>query len=912
MAIVFGYMTPAAFAAFPSTFTSTVFVANVPTGSNSETLTHTDVSPNVVEVKATRTIEVQSLPANNSTVKVGTCTITFRNIGWSTSDELDCSDDDATIDRNTGPTNNARPVTSIAGRIRALNNVGSSNHGTLVLSGSGAEAIFTTSPSFVENTATSIGLSGTAVDNSVFSVNSVASVVPVKQETTITVGWTIDIGDTFTVSSAPLGTASFVAVTALASDVATGLNAAIQWHINYPTRNYTTSVLGDTITLTAKTAGTAFTTLTPTTTNFPGVAQVVEFTPDAPTDGLTYRATINGVDYDYTVIGTRTILEVVTALQPLMDANADVSCTQDGSKITCTANVPGTPFTHSATVVDITAPEIDNSALIYTVWSVSAAWAIVTFSSPIATDIDPTNPAVSCLPASGSLFLLGMTTVTCSSTDTAWNTGSENYTVDVVDTTDPVLTTPEIITLEATGASTPSTLIGATATDNVDVSPIITYDPTSLSLGETTVTVTATDAAGNDISGTTIVTVEDTTAPTLTLAGNNPYDLYINGIFVEQGFQALDIVDGDISANVTVDGEDFDTGTLGEHIITYSVTDAQGNEASVSRTVNIVNNIKPIIYKLGLSPYTAERLSSYVDAGATAVDRDGADITSSIVVSGWDYNTISVGSYDIYYDVTGAELGNLTGTNIADQAKRVVHVVDTTAPTATVAYSTTAPTNTSVIATISPSEDVTVTNNGGLMTYTFTENGSFTFEFEDGSGNSGSVVATVTNIDTVDPEIVQEGDDYSVMAISPDTITVLFDSELQNNLTHMPSISDFTVYNDVDQSGASSLWDVEYDIESVSYTSSPSLVTITLVDGLQSGDYPRLAVMPTSTSLVDLADNFFNNGNSADYPVLDKIAPTITLLWESSVSITRGDSFYWWWCYLCRCSWCELCCHCFW
>lgn len=97
------------------------------------------------------------------------------------------------------------------------------------------------------------------------------------------------------------------------------------------------------------------------------MAQVVEFTPDAPTDGLTYRATINGVDYDYTVIGTRTILEVVTALQPLMDANADVSCTQDGSKITCTANVPGTPFTHSATVVDITAPEIDNSALIYTV-----------------------------------------------------------------------------------------------------------------------------------------------------------------------------------------------------------------------------------------------------------------------------------------------------------------------------------------------------------------------------------------------------------------------------------------------------------------------------------------------------------------------------------------------------------------
>lgn len=94
----------------------------------------------------------------------------------------------------------------------------------------------------------------------------------------------------------------------------------------------------------------------------------------------------------------------------------------------------------------------------------------------------------------------------------------------------------------------------------------------------------------------------------------------------------------------------------------------------------------------------------------------------------------------------------------------------------------------------------------------------------------------------------------------------------------MPNISDFSVYNDVDQSGSTSLGDVEYTIESVSYTSSPSLVTITLLDVLQSGDHPRLAVIPTNTSLVDLADNFFNNGNSADYTVLDKVAPTITLL----------------------------------
>ncbi len=89
------------------------------------------------------------------------------------------------------------------------------------------------------------------------------------QISTITIGGTVDIGDVFTVTSAPLGTASFTALTTSTSDVAAGLNTAIQSHVNYPARNYTTSVAGSVITLTAKTAGTAFTTLTPATTNFP-------------------------------------------------------------------------------------------------------------------------------------------------------------------------------------------------------------------------------------------------------------------------------------------------------------------------------------------------------------------------------------------------------------------------------------------------------------------------------------------------------------------------------------------------------------------------------------------------------------------------------------------------------------------
>ncbi|MBP1963226.1 DUF7594 domain-containing protein [Paenibacillus aceris] len=85
--------------------------------------------------------------------------------------------------------------------------------------------------------------------------------------------------------------------------------------------------------------------------------------------------------------------------------------------------------------------------------------------------------------------------------------------------------------------------------------------------------------------------------------------------------------------------------------------------------------------------------------------------------------------------------------------EEVVHTLslnlDTSVPTATVAYSTTAPTNQDVTATITPSEAVTVTNNGGRASYTFSENGSFTFEFVDAAGNKGSVTANVNTIDKI-------------------------------------------------------------------------------------------------------------------------------------------------------------------
>lgn len=97
------------------------------------------------------------------------------------------------------------------------------------------------------------------------------------------------------------------------------------------------------------------------------------------------------------------------------------------------------------------------------------------------------------------------------------------------------------------------------------------------------------------------------------------------------------------------------------------------------------------------------------------------------------------GSYTLSYQSTD-HAGNM------EEAQTVTFRIDKTAPTASVTYSTTDPTNQEVVATITPSEQVTITNNEGSDRHTFSENGSFTFEFADAAGNPGTVTAEVNNI----------------------------------------------------------------------------------------------------------------------------------------------------------------------
>ena len=169
--------------------------------------------------------------------------------------------------------------------------------------------------------------------------------------------------------------------------------------------------------------------------------------------------------------------------------------------VLCSAqDAAGNPASVSFTVSvkDTTAPSIDVPANIVQE-ATSPGGSAVTFAAS-ATDTVSGQVAVSCLPASGSLFPLGTTNVMCSTQDAAGNPAEASFTVTVQDTIGPVLTVPADINEEASSVEGRVITFAASAIDAVSGSVGVSCVPASGStfpIGTTAVECTALDAARN-------------------------------------------------------------------------------------------------------------------------------------------------------------------------------------------------------------------------------------------------------------------------------------------------------------------------------------------------------------------------------------------------------------------------------
>lgn len=305
----------------------------------------------------------------------------------------------------------------------------------------------------------------------------------------------------------------------------------------------------------------------------------------------------------------------------IVDGQVNPSCSQASNTVfklgtttvTCTAidaaNNEGTK-SFTVTVVDTTKPDVQAPANLVVGNTSGTGADNVVYSGATADDLVSGNLPVTCSPASGSTFALGVTTVTCQATDAAGNTGTATFTIEVQDQTEPIVTVPADITAEATGADGAAvTWIGVTATDDVDGPLTATCTAESgavFPLGITTVTCSAEDNAGNVADNAFTVKVKDTLAPSLTLSENKiATATSANGAVVTfNAPTATDIVDGAVPA--ACDKASGSTFPLGSTTVTCTATDAAGNTGSQTFTVTVT-----VAWSGVLQPVNADGSSTF-------------------------------------------------------------------------------------------------------------------------------------------------------------------------------------------------------------------------------------------------------------------------------------------------------------
>ncbi len=203
-------------------------------------------------------------------------------------------------------------------------------------------------------------------------------------------------------------------------------------------------------------------------------------------------------------------------------------------------------------------------------------------------------------------------------------------------------------------------------------------------------TYTVSDKAGNSADAICIVIVTEGTTgtdnipPVITLSGDDtlfvPKDQTIEqfkAAYVEPGYTANDNIDGDITAKVTV--SPMEMLSTQYWVITYSVSDAAGNQATPKRRfINTGNTggaipVIELVYPDNIPDAITELVigDTYTELGYTAVDKVDGVITDQVIVvdTNLTNNMDSVGLYQILYMVTNS--AGATGT-----ARRYVRIKD--------------------------------------------------------------------------------------------------------------------------------------------------------------------------------------------------------------------------------------------
>ncbi len=445
--------------------------------------------------------------------------------------------------------------------------------------------------------------------------------------------------------------------------------------------------------------------------------------------------------------------------------------------VTC-APASGSLFALGSTTVTCSAHDSSHNAASSSFAVIVADLSGPTISVPASAQVGPTSPAgivvsftatasdlvdgaiaPSCAPASGSLFAVGHTTVTCTAQDAAHNSTTESFDVHVLaDTIAPSLQTHGNLTLEATGsAGAAATFTAPAASDLVDGGVATSCAPASgsvFALGHTTVTCTAEDSSHNAATTSFDVQVEDTTAPSIQSSSNLTAEAAPGGAVVAYSAPtATDTVDGSVAVSCApASGSTF---SLGHTTVNCSASDAAGNGASSHFDVFVRDTTAPVIQSHVNLTADATGAGGATVTYTTPTGSDSLDGAVAVSCAPASGSTFALGHTTVNCTATDAA-GN-TGHSSFD-----VHVVDTTAPTVQTHVNLTAEAASSAGATVaytSPTASDTVS--GALGANCLPASGStfalghstVTCTATDAAGNAGTSSFDVLVRDTTSPTI---------------------------------------------------------------------------------------------------------------------------------------------------------------
>ena len=537
------------------------------------------------------------------------------------------------------------------------------------------------------------------------------------------------------------------------------------------------------------------------------------------------------------------------------------------------------------TVVDDILPQI-TCPIAVTVFADAGACtaSAVMLGDPIIDDNCPGESSSNDAPAT---FPVGETTVTWIVIDAAGNEAECTQLVTVIDNQVPMITCPEAVNVmtDTDACIASSVALGSPITDdNCEGETAINDAPETYPIGITEVTWTVEDAAGLTATCVQIVTVTDNQFPTITC----PSDIVVSvdeDACTASGVILGDAVGADNCPDYTIDNDAPATYETGVTTVTWTITDASGNETTCEQLVTVNEDILPTI----ACPPTMNFTSDEGECFATVSDigeANGFDNCGTFDITNNASTTFNIGETMVLWTITDAA-GNEAN------CTQIITVVDVELPEITCPVAIEIPAEVGICGASTDGiplpvysdncpTGLTVVNDAG-STLVYGEN-IITWTVSDAAGNEAMCTQMVTVVDEEDPNIT-----------CPDNVLVNADNNTCTAIgveLGVPVVTDnceaFTVTNDAPLEYSVGVTVVIWTVEDVGGNVVTCEQLVTVVDVVDpeiicpEGSPITLAISLTAT-------HFVVSGDEIDASTTDNCSVSITNDYNDSGSLSGAS-----------------------